>query len=189
MDRRCTQPDWDAAIEQSSVLFLWLLSDKRGAEISQKLHQIVELISRIEGPLQSWSSIPLQVVCLRGNLPNICCLLKQRLNHRQASRHCQEILSKCSWHEPRAARLTHTPSLFCFCGLVTSKMSHGGNESCITQHVVAQGGATRLRSFEIHKTQLDVAGKSSAFFFFFLNQPLHASCGRPGPGGCSECRV
>ena len=25
--------------------------------------------------------------------------------------------------------------------------------------------ATRLRSFEIHKTQLDVAGKSSAFFF------------------------
>ena len=61
MDRRCTQPDWDAAIEQSSVLFLWLLSDKRGAEISQKLHQIVELIRRIEGPLQSWSSIPLQV--------------------------------------------------------------------------------------------------------------------------------
>ena len=61
MDRRCTQPDWDAAIEQSSVLLLWLLSDKRGAEISQKLHQIVELISRIEGPLQSWSSIPLQV--------------------------------------------------------------------------------------------------------------------------------
>ena len=51
MDRRCTQPDWDAAIEQYSVLFLWLLSDKRGAEISQKLHQIVELISRIEGPI------------------------------------------------------------------------------------------------------------------------------------------
>ena len=41
--------------------------------------------------------------------------------------------------------------------------------------------ATRLRSFEIHKTQLDVAGKSSAFFF--LTQPLHAGCGRPGPGG------
>ena len=33
--------------------------------------------------------------------------------------------------------------------------------------------ATRPRSFEIHKTQLDVAGKSSAFFFS-LNQPLHA---------------
>ena len=49
-------------------------------------------------------------------------------------------LSKCSWHQPRAARLTHTLSLFCFCGLVTSKMSHGVNKSCITQHVVAQGG-------------------------------------------------
>ena len=79
-------------------------------------------------------------VCLRGNVPNICCLLKQRLNPRQASRHCQETLSKCSWHERRAARLTHTLSLFCFCVLVTSKTSHGVNKSCITQHVVAQGG-------------------------------------------------
>ena len=82
-------------------------------------------------------------VCLRGNLPNICCLLKQRLNRRQASRHCQETLSKCSWHEPRAARLSHTLSLFCFCVLVyTSKMSHGVNKLkvAITQHVVAQGG-------------------------------------------------
>ena len=62
MDPRCTQPDWDAAVEQFSLLFfLRLLSDKRGAEISQNLHQIVELISRIEGLLQSWSSTPLQV--------------------------------------------------------------------------------------------------------------------------------
>ena len=79
-------------------------------------------------------------VCLRVNLPNICCLLKQRLNRPQTSRHCWETLSKCSWHEPRAARLTHTLSLFCFCGLVTSKMSHGVSKSCITQHVVAQSG-------------------------------------------------
>ena len=58
----CTQPDWDAAVEQFSLLFfLWLLSGKTGAESSQNLHQIVELISRIEGPLQSWSSTPLQV--------------------------------------------------------------------------------------------------------------------------------
>ena len=57
----CTQPDWDAAVEQFSLLyFLWLLSDKKGAEISQKLHHIVELISRIEALLQSWSSTPLQ---------------------------------------------------------------------------------------------------------------------------------
>ena len=51
-----------AAVEQFSLLFfLRLLSDKRGAEISQNLHQIVELISRIEGLLQSWNSTPLQV--------------------------------------------------------------------------------------------------------------------------------
>ena len=47
--------------------FLWLLSDIRGVEreISQNLHQIVELISRIEGLLQSWSSTPLQVPSVR----------------------------------------------------------------------------------------------------------------------------
>ena len=62
IDRRCTQPDWHAADRQFSLLFfLWLLSDKRGVEISQSLHQIVELISRIEGLLQSWSSTTLQV--------------------------------------------------------------------------------------------------------------------------------
>ena len=31
-------------------------------------------------------------VCLRGNLPNICCLLKQRFNRPQASRHCQSAV-------------------------------------------------------------------------------------------------
>ena len=60
---------------------------------------------------------------LRGNLPNICCLLKHRLNHRQASRNCLETLSKCSWHEPRATRPTHTLSLFCFCVLGRSKFT------------------------------------------------------------------
>ena len=75
-------------------------------------------------------------------------------------------------------------------------MSHEVNKRCITQHVVAK--ATCLRSFEIHETQLDVAGKSSAFFL--LNQPLHASCGSPGDLhlvatfselslGCSDCCV
>ena len=119
-------------------------------------------------------------VCLRGNLPNICCMLKQRLNHRQASRHYQEILSKCSWHEPRAARLTHTPSLFCFCGLVTSKMSHGVSKSCITQHAVAQGG---YASEVVRNSQNTAWRCRKKLCFFFLNQPLHASCGRPGPGG------
>ena len=56
--------------------------------------------------------------------------------------------------------------------------------------------ATRLRSFT--KTQLDIAGRS--FAFFLLNQPLHASCVSPGDLdvvatlsniliGCSDCRV
>ena len=74
IDRRCTQPDWDAADEQFSLLFvLWLLSDKRGVEISQNLQQIVELISRIVGLLQSCSSTTAGQVCLHGKLPNICC--------------------------------------------------------------------------------------------------------------------
>ena len=33
-----------------------------------------------------------------------------------------------------------------------------------------------MRLFEIHKTQLDIAGKCSAFFF---NHSRHASCGSP----------
>ena len=64
-DPKHTQPDWDAAVGQFSLLFfLQLLSDKRGAEISQNLHQIVELISRIESLLQSWSNTQLQVTCV-----------------------------------------------------------------------------------------------------------------------------
>ena len=120
----------------SLLFFLWLLSDKR----EQRTASTCTI---------SWNwSAELKVycleqhstaghVCLRGNLPNICCLLKQRFNPRS-----KWTLSKCSWHEPRAARLTHvhTLSLFCFCGLVTSKMSHGVNKSCITQDVIAQGG-------------------------------------------------
>ena len=113
-------------------------------------------------------------VCLRRNLPKMCCSLKQRLNCRQARRHCQETLSKCSWHEPRAARLTHTLSLFCFCVLVTSKMSHGVNKSSITQHVVAQ--ARRLRvwgrsKFTKHSLTLQ---EKALHFFFWISQCMLA---------------
>ena len=107
-------------------------------------------------------------VGLRGNLPNICCLLKQRLNRRQASRHCQETLSKCSWPEPRAARLTHTLSLFCFCVQVASKMSHGVNKSGITQHVVAQGGYAS----EVVRNSQNTAWrcrKKLCIFFFWIS--------------------
>ena len=114
-------------------------------------------------------------VCLRGNLPNICCLLKQNLmlNRPQASRHCQETLSKGSWHEPRVARLTHTLSLFCFCGLVSSKMSHRVNKSCITQHVVAQGGYAS----EVARNSQNTAGrcrKKLCIFFSWISHCMLA---------------
>ena len=41
-------------------------------------------------------------------------------------------------------------------------MSHGVNKICITRMPKA---ATRWRSFEIHKTQLDIAGKALHFLF------------------------
>ena len=76
IDRRCTQPDWDAAAEQFSLLFfLWLLSDKRGAEISQKLHQnrgTDQQNRRSTAELEQLSTAG--HVCSRGNLPNIILL-------------------------------------------------------------------------------------------------------------------
>ena len=94
----CTQPDWDAAVEQFSLLFfLRLLSDKRGAEISQNLHQIVELISRIEGLLQSWSSTPLQVTSVFAGIFQIfvVCWSKGWMVNKQVDivkRHCQSAV-------------------------------------------------------------------------------------------------
>ena len=52
----------------------------------------------------------------------------------------KQTLSKCSWHDPERPDWPTRCHCFFFCGLVTSKMSHGVNKSCITQHVVAQGG-------------------------------------------------
>ena len=61
----CTQPDWDAAEEQFSLLFfLGLLSYKRRIEISQSAHQIMELHdqqNRRSCEELAWSSTPLQV--------------------------------------------------------------------------------------------------------------------------------
>ena len=125
IDRRCTQkPDWDASSQAvfSSVLSLVALWQKRcryqpepapdrGTDDQQNRRSTAELEQHSTAGH----------ICLGGNLPNICCLLKRRLNHRRASRNCQETSSKCSRHEPRAARLTLTLSLFCFCSLVTSK--------------------------------------------------------------------
>ena len=144
INRRCTQkPDLDASSRAvfSSVLSLVALWQKRcrdQPEPAPDRGTDDQHNQRSTAELEQYSTAG--HICLGGNLPNICCLLKRRLNHWRASRHCQETLSKCSWHEPRVARLTHTLSLFCFCSLVTSKMPHGVNKSCIAQHVVAQGG-------------------------------------------------
>ena len=107
---------------------------------------------------------------IKESYDHYCCFLKQRLNRRQANGHRQEtlILSKCCWHEPRAARLTNTLSLFCFCVLVTSKLSHGVNKSCITQHVVAQGGY----AYEVVRNSQNIAWrcrKKFCIFFFFYS--------------------
>ena len=81
----------------SSVLSSF--SDKRGAEISQNLHQIVELISRIEGLLQSWSSIPLQVTSVCSGifkiLAIVVCWSKGLIVDKQVDnvkRHCQSAV-------------------------------------------------------------------------------------------------
>ena len=60
----------------------------------------------------------------------------------------------------------HTLSLFCFCVLVTSKMSHGLNKSCITQHVVAQGGYLSEVVRNSQNTAWRCRKKLSTFFFW-----------------------
>ena len=94
IDPRCTQPDWDAAVEQFSLLFfLRLLSDKE-EQISARTCTT------------SWNrSAESKVYCragaarhcrsrlfVRESSKSVCCLLKQRLNRRPAGRHCQETL-------------------------------------------------------------------------------------------------
>ena len=118
--RRCTQPDWDAADQQFYFLFfriLWLLSDKRGVETSQNLHQIVEMISRIAGrstaELEQHSTA--SHLCLRGKLLNIF-WSKGWFVDKQVDI-LKETLCKCSWPEPRAMRLTNTLSLLFFVGV------------------------------------------------------------------------
>ena len=93
-------------------------------------------------------------------------------------------------------------ALFCFCFMWPLHL----HVKCYTEwtkvtplSMQLPKAATRLRSFKNHKTQLDIAGKSSAFSFL-LNQQLHASCASPGnlnlvatfselSLGCSDCRV
>ena len=95
MDRRCTQPDWDAAVEQFSLLFFFGCSSfwqKRSREQPEPAPDrgTDQQNRRSTAELEHHSTAG--HVCLRGDLPNICCLLKQRFNRRQASRHCQSAV-------------------------------------------------------------------------------------------------
>ena len=194
MHRRCTQPDWDAAVEQFSLLFfLWLLSGKTGAENSQTLHQIVELISRIEDHLQSWSSTPLQVtpVCAGIFQIFVVCWSKGSIVDKQVDIvKVQLTWTQSGQTDPHAVTVL-------FFGLVSSKMSHGVNKSCLTQHVVAQGG---YASEVVRKSQNTAWRCRKKLCILSLSKPLHATCGSPGDLdlvaifielllGCSDCRV
>ena len=122
-------------------------------------------------------------VCLHGNLPNICCLLKQRLNRQQASRHCQQTLSKCSWHEPRAARLTpmHAVTVLFLCPSYIQNVTRSEQiKSCIIQHVVAQGGYASevVRNSQNTMNTAWRCRKELCLFFFWISHcMLHVAVG------------
>ena len=143
IDLRCTQPDWDAAGEQFSLLFvLWLLSDKRGAEISQNLYQMVKLISRIDGLIQSWSSTSLQVTSVSAGIFQIfvVCWNKGWFVDKLVDivkRHCQCAVDM---NPERSDWPTRRHCLVFVAQFNTPKVSHEVNKSCVPQHVVAQGG-------------------------------------------------
>ena len=196
--RNLTGNQWDAAVEQFSLLFfLWLLSGKTGAENSQNLHQIVELISRIEGLLQSWSSTPLQVTSVCAGIFQIfvVCWSKGSIVDKQVD----IVKVQLTWTQSgQTDPHWRCPWLFCFCGLVTSKMSNGVNKSCIRS---ACSCSRRLRVWGRSKfTKHNLTLQEKALHFFLLSQPLHASCGSPGDLdlvatfielslGCSDCCV
>ena len=102
-----------------------------------------------------------------------------------------------SWHEPRSARLTHMHAvtvLFLWPSYIQNITSseqklHHSACSCPRRRRVWGRSKFTKHSLTLQEKAL----------LFFLNQPLHASCGRPGPGmvatfselslGCSDCRV
>ena len=167
LDRRCSQPDWDAAVEQFSLLFfLWLLSDKRGAEISQALHQIVELISRIKGLLQSWSSNPLHVTSVCAESSNCLLFVEARLNRQQVSRHVKRHCQAAVEMNPEGPDWPTRCHSFVFVAKLHPKC-HPECKKVASLSMLLPKAAERPRSFEIHKTQIDVARKSSVLYFLF----------------------
>ena len=153
-------------------------SDKRRVEISQNLHQIVELICRIESLLQSWSSTPLQVTFVCPGSFQI--FVEAKVDSSTSKLDIvKEILSKCSLPEPRAATLTHTRSCHCFVFVAWLHLK------CYTEwtkvaplSMQLPKAATLVRSFKIHKNTAQHCRKKLCIFS--LNQPVQASCVSPG---------
>ena len=114
-------------------------------------------------------------VCLRGNLPNNCCFLKRSwIVDKQVDivkRACQREVDI----HPEGADWPTRCHCFFFLG-----GGGGGGVSQLTLHpkchtewtevaslsMQLPKAASRMKSFEIHKTQFDVAEKSSAFFSY-----------------------
>ena len=193
--RRCTQPDWDAAVEQFSLLFfLWLLSGKTGAEISQNLHQSVELISRIEGLMQSWSSAPLQVTSVCAGIFQIfvVCWSKGSIVDKQVDIvKVQLTWTQSGQTDPHAVTVLFLwPSYIQNVARSEQKLHHS---ACSCPRRLRVWGRSK---FTKHSLTLQEKG----LHFFLLSQPLHARWGSHGDLdlvatfielslGCSDCRV
>ena len=133
--------------------------------------------------LQSWSSAPLQVTSVWAGIFQIfvVCWSKGWIVDKQVhivKRHCQSAVDK------NPERPDWPTRCHCFvCVLVTSNMSHGVNKSCITQHVVAQGGYTSEVVRNSQKNSLTLQEKALHFFFESATACLLWEPWRPGPDG------
>ena len=128
----------------------WLLSDKT-------LGRIAELISRIEGVPQSWSSTPLHYVCLRGKLPKIC--WSQTLIRRQASRHCQSAVDL----NPGP----HAVSVFFLCVAKLRLKCYSESTKLFKSFTTQRGSCWRWLRLKRSSTSQEML-----CIFFFLRQPL-----------------
>ena len=163
IDCRCTQPDWDAANQQLSLLFfLLLLSDERWVETNQELHQIVELISRKRVYYRAGEALHCRSCLFAWEASKV--LLKQRLIRRQASRHCERDIVKVqsTWTQ-RGLTDPHAVTVFFFVALLYLRC-YSEPTKVVSLSMQLPKAAMRLQSFR--KTQLYIAGQSSAFYFW-----------------------
>ena len=171
-----------AAVFLLSFLFLGcsLAKSSEGEEIGQNLHQIAELISRIEGLLQNWSSTALQVTSVCAESFQIFVKAKRWFVDKQVDI-VKETLSKSSWPEPRA---THCECFFFFfCGQVTSKMLLLASAPLHTQDTEIGLGALVWQpqpSFSISDRSCLMAEKSRQNASRIARQKMKTGCERHG---------